>query len=80
MKYIDPDNERNRYHVRECLNGYAIQVLVVATGENIPLTPTVAGQLQIRLPDGYRVQCCAREDAENDLAELAALNGWVALE
>lgn len=28
-KYIDPENERYRYYVRECLNGYALQVLIV---------------------------------------------------
>lgn len=76
-KYFDPDKERYRFYVRECMNGYAIQVLVVSSGENIPLTPAVAGQLQISLPDVYRVQSCTLENAEAELERLAAANGWV---
>ena len=78
-KYIDPDNERYRYYVRECLNGYALQVLIVDRDENVPLTPQVAAQLQIRLPDVYRIQNCTQEAAENALDEVAALNGWTSV-
>ena len=77
MKYIDPNNQRYRYYVRECFNGYAIQVLNVEADENIPLTPTVASQLEIELPDTYRLQSCTREAAGTELKRLAHLNGWV---
>lgn len=79
-RYLDPENERYRFHVSECLNGYAIQVLVVSSEENIALSPSVAAQLQISLPNSYRLQSCTREAAEQQLDELATLNGWVALE
>lgn len=79
-KYIDPENERYRFHVRECLNGYALQVLVVDRDENVPLSPQVAAQMGISVPGLYRVQSCTREGAEAVLAELAALNGWTELQ
>lgn len=79
-RYINPENERYRFYVRECMNGYAIQVLVVPTSENVPLTPQVAAQLQISLPDTYRLQSCARRDAEAELERLATLNGWLEVE
>ena len=75
-KYIDPNKERYRFLVRECLNGYSLQVLIVTSGENVPLTPAVAAQLQLRLPDNYRLQGCTRDAAEESLKELADLNGW----
>ena len=76
MKYIDPQNQKYRFYVRECLNGYAIQVLNVEAAEHIPLTPAVASQLEIDLPDTYRLQSCTREAAEDELKRLAQLNGW----
>ena len=79
-KYIDPENERYRFYVRECLNGFALQVLVVDRDENVPLSPQVAAQMGISVPSLYRVQSCTREGAEAVLDELAALNGWVAVE
>lgn len=79
-RYMIPDNERFRFYVRPCLNGYAIQVLVVPTDENIPLTPSVAAQLQIDLPEVYRLQCCTRVAADEMLDQVASLNGWLAIE
>lgn len=76
MKYIDPQNQKYRFYVRECLNGYAIQVLNVEADEHIPLTPAVASQLEIDLPDTYRLQSCTREAAEDELKRLAQLNNW----
>lgn len=76
MKYIDPNNQRYRFYVRECLNGYAIQVLNVEASENIPLTPPVASQLEIELPETYRLQSSTREAAEKELKRLAQLNRW----
>lgn len=76
MKYIDPENQRYRFYVRECLNGYAIQVQNVEADEHIPLTPAVASQLEIDLPDTYRLQSCKRENAEKELKRLAQLNKW----
>lgn len=79
-RYFNPENERYRFYVRECMNGYAIQVLLVPSDNNVPLTPSVAAQLQISLPDTYRLQCCTKEAAEEELDRLAALNGWVVVE
>lgn len=79
-KYLDPENDRYRYYVRECVNGFAIQVLVVPSGDNIPLSPQVAAQQQIALPDGYRIQSSTLEASEAELDRLAALNGWTAIE
>lgn len=75
-KYIDPNRERYRFHVRESINGYSLQVLIVTSGENVPLTPAVAAQLQLRLPENYRLQGCTRDAAEESLKELADLNSW----
>ena len=75
-KYFNPELPRYVYYVRECLNGYAIQLLNTDRDENYPLTPAVAGQLQVALPDTYRLQSCTREDAEKELDRLAQLNGW----
>lgn len=76
MKYIDPNNQRYRFYVRECLNGFAIQVLNVEVSENIPLSPSVATQLEIELPENYRLQSCTREAADSELKRLAQLNKW----
>lgn len=70
-RYIDTDNQRYRYYIRESLNGYVLQLLIVDRDETVALTPQVAALLQISLPEGYRVQCCT---------EVAALNGWTAIE
>ena len=75
-KYIDPNRERYRFHVRESINGYSLQVLIVTSGENVPLTPAVAAQLQLRLPENYRLQGCTRDAAEESMKELADLNSW----
>lgn len=75
-KYIDTDNQRYQYMVLDTLNGFSIQVLVVSTGDLAALTPQVASQLNVALPDGYRLQSCTREAAEEQLRQLAALNGW----
>lgn len=75
-KYFCPENEQYRFYVSGCVNGYAIQVLVVSSVEHFPLSPSVAAQLMITLPDSYRVQSCTREAAEQQLDELAQLNGW----
>lgn len=75
-KYIDTDNQRYQYMVLDTLNGYSLQVLVVSSGDIAALTPQVASQLNVALPDGYRLQSCTREAAEEQLRQLAALNGW----
>lgn len=79
-RYIDKDTDRYQFMVRETLNGYSIEVLIVPTGDIVGLTPQVAAQLQIALPKPYRIQSCARENAIEQLDELARLNDWVAIE
>lgn len=78
-KYIDPDNDRYQYQVVATLNGYSIEVLVVSTGDIAAVTPSVAAQLQVQLPTPYSMQSCTKEAAEQQLDELASLNGWVSL-
>ena len=79
-KYIYPENERYQFIVLDTLNGFSIEVLVVSTGDIAGLTPQVAAQLQVSLPDLYRLQSCTRPDAEAELDRLAALNGWTLIE
>ena len=79
-RYTKPDDDRYQYLVVTTLNGYSIEVLVVSTEALAAITPSVAAQLHIKLPETFRLQSCAKEDAEKQLDDLAALNGWVALE
>ena len=79
-KYIDPENERNQFMVRETLNGYAIQALNTSNGMMVALTPQTAAMLQVRLPDVALAQSCAQSTAERYLDKIAALNGWVPVE
>lgn len=76
IKYIDTEDQRYQYMVLETLNGYSLQVLVVPTGDIAALTPQVASQLNVTLPDPYRMQSCTRQAAEKTLKEVARLNGW----
>ena len=79
-RYTKPNDDRYQYLVVTTLNGYSIEVLVVSTEALAAITPSVAAQLHIKLPETFRPQSCAKEDAEQQLDELAALNGWVAME
>ena len=79
-RYTKPNDDRYQFLVIHTLNGYSIEVLVVPTEDLAAITPTVAAQLHIKLPETFRLQSCAKEDAEQQLDELAALNGWVAIE
>lgn len=79
-RYTKPNDDRYQYLVVTTLNGYSIEVLVVSTEALAAITPSVAAQLHIKLPETFRLQSCAKEDAEQQLDELAALNGWVAME
>lgn len=80
MKYTDPENQRYVYCIRETLNGFGIQVLNVARDERYPLTPSLAGQCGLQLPDGFLCHCCTRENAEAELERLAQLNGLLPIE
>lgn len=78
-RYINPEDDRYVYHIQQTLNGYSIEVLIVSTNDIAAVTPSIAARLQVTLPSLYRVQSCTREAAEQQLDELATLNGWVAL-
>lgn len=78
-RYINPEDDRYVYHIQQTLNGFSIEVLIVSTGDIAAVTPSIAARLQVSLPNLYRVQSCTREAAEQQLDELATLNGWVAL-
>lgn len=79
-RYTKPNDDRYQYLVVTTLNGYSIEVLVVSTEALAAITPSVAAQLHIKLPETFRLQSCAEEDAEKQLDELASLNGWVPME
>lgn len=79
-RYIKPNDDRYQYLVVTTINGYSVEVLVVSTEALAAITPSVAAQLHIKLPETFRLQSCAKEDAEKQLDELAALNGWVPIE
>ena len=79
-RYINPEDDRYVYHIQQTLNGYSIEVLIVSTGDIAGVTPSIAARLQVALPSLYRVQSCTLDAAEQQLDELASLNGWVALE
>ena len=78
-RYINPEDDRYVYHRQQTLNGYSIEVLIVSTGDIAGVTPSIAARLQVALPSLYRVQSCTLEAAEQQLDELAKLNGWVEL-
>ena len=78
-RYIDPENQRYQYQALETLNGYSIEVLIVPSGDIVALTPKVAAQLNVTLPDNYRTQSGTRTKAEEELTRLAELNRWAEL-
>ena len=79
-RYTKPDDDRYQFMVIHTLNGFSIEVLVVSTEALAAITPSVAAQLHIKLPETFRLQSCAKEDAEKQLDDLATLNGWVDIE
>lgn len=79
-RYKDPKNDRYQFLVRETLNGYSIEVLIVPTGKVLALTLSNAASIHVTIPKPYRLQSCTEEAAEKQLDELAALNGWAAIE
>ena len=82
MKYIDSENPRFTYYIRETLNGFAIQVLNVERDERFPLTPAIAHQNGLTLPEDFRCNCSANEKAELEgiLQRLADINGLIEIE
>lgn len=82
MKYIDQENPRFTYYIRETLNGFAIQVLNVARDERYPLTPAIAYKNGLTLPEDFRCTCSANEKAELEaqLERLAKLNELLPIE
>lgn len=82
MKYIDQENPRFTYYIRETLNGFAIQVLNVARDERYPLTPAIAYKNGLTLPEDFRCDCSANEKAELEaqLERLAKLNELLHIE
>lgn len=79
-RYKAPNDDRYQFMVINTVNGYSIEVLIVSTEDLAAITTSVAAQLQIKLPETFRLQSCAIEDAEKQLDELAALNGWEFIE
>ncbi len=79
MRYTDPENQRYVYYIRETLNGFAIQMLNVERDERFPLTPAIANQNGLTLPDGFRCHCSASEKDElvAHLKSLAETNGLI---
>ena len=82
MKYIDQENPRFTYYIRESLNGFAIQVLNVVRDESYPLTPAIAYKNGLTLPEDFRCNCSGNEKAELELQLecLAKQNGLLQIE
>lgn len=81
-KYIDPERERFQYTVRATVNGYAVQAHVMPTNEWAALTPDVAHQIEVQLPEDYRYAHDNQHEARawQELDRVARLNGWVKVE
>lgn len=76
-RYLDSDNPRYVYSIRETLNGYGIQVLNVDRDERYPLTPSIAAQCGLQTGDVLTSHSCTKDAAEAALEELAKLNGLI---
>ena len=79
-RYLDSENPRSVYSIRETLNGYGIQVLNVDRDERYPLTPSIAAQCGLQTGDVLTSHSCTKEAAEAALKELAELNGLIEIE
>ena len=79
-RYLDSDNPRYVYSIRETLNGYGIQVLNVDRDERYPLTPSIAAQCGLQTGEVMTSHSCTKEAAEAALKELAELNGLIEIE
>ena len=79
-RYLDSENPRYVYSIRETLNGYGIQVLNVDRDERYPLTPSIAAQCGLQTGDVLTSHSCTKEAAEAALKELAELNGLIEIE
>lgn len=80
MKYIDQENPRFTYYIRETLNGFAIQVLNVARDERYPLTKQIAAQNDLTVPEGIDFNASNRETVEASLLAIAKANGLIEIE
>ena len=76
-RYLDSENPRYVYSIRETLNGYGIQVLNVDRDERYPLTPSIAAQCGLQTGDVLTSHSCTKEAAEAALKDLAELNGLI---
>lgn len=79
-RYLDSDNPRYVYSIRETVNGYGIQVLNAERDERYPLTPSIAAQCGLQTGDVLTCHSCTKEAAEAALKELAELNGLIEIE
>ena len=76
-RYLDSENPRYVYSIRETLNGYGIQVLNVDRDERYPLTPSIAAQCGLQTGDVLTSHSCTKEAAEAAPKDLAELNGLI---
>lgn len=79
-KYINPENQRYVYYIRETLNGYAIQVLNVDRDERYPLTPAIAYKIGLTLPEDFRCEASDKTEVVAQLERLAKANGLIEIE
>ena len=79
-KYINPENQRYVYYIRETLNGYAIQVLNVDRDERYPLTDQIAYKNGLTLPEDFRCDASDKTEVVAQLERLAKANGLIGIE
>lgn len=79
-KYINPENQRYVYYIRETLNGFAIQVLNADRDERYPLTPAIAYKIGLTLPEDFRCDASDETEVVAQLERLAKANGLIEIE
>ncbi len=74
MNYVDLENPRYKYVVGRSLNEYAVMVLILSTGERLPMNKSIADRNEIVLPEEYKLHGSRKETVQRELDRIAILN------
>lgn len=74
MNYVDTENPRYKYVVGRTLNEFAVMILVLSTGERLPLNKAIADRNDIQLPDGVKLHHSQQAPVQRELDRIAKLN------
>ena len=75
-KYIHHEREYITIEIHPTLNGYTIFARNQHTDDMVPITQSIATQLEAVLPEGYHPHHSSLKAAQKDLQRLAEVNGW----